>query len=268
MILGGALFVWVNGACAWIAARLARSLLPGADTATRLLAGCTLFVGLTLACQLALGVVGLLAPLPLAALLAVLALLTARLAPGVPVAAAGTAPGPGLPGRLAWLVAGGVAVWSVAAVLGEHVVYGWDTLSYHGVSPAWWIQQGDLSPPPYNYESYFPMNVELHSNWFMLPFGHDAHANLGSVSWIALLFAAFAAHAAILRQPAWLAAAALCASLLSPKIHERLPYFTSVDLALAASLLPCWPSPGCPTPTGARRHAPCCAAWQAAWRWA
>jgi len=238
MILGGALFVWTNGACAWISARLARRLLPQGDIATRLLAGCILFVGLTLLSQQALGVFGLLAPVPLAALLAVLALVTARRAPAPRPAEA--TPGTTLPdplARLAWVLAGAVCVGSVAVALSGHMLYGWDTLSYHGVSPAWWIQQADLSPPPYNYEAYFPMNVELHSLWFMLPFGHDAHANLGSLSWIAILVAAFAVHAAILRQYPWLAASVLCVGVLSPKIHGRLPYLTSVDLALAASLL-------------------------------
>jgi hypothetical protein len=237
MFLGGVLFVWTNAGTAWVAARLGRRLLPGAGFATRVLAGWILFVALTLASLLALGAVGLLAPVPQALLVGVLVL--AAWLPGSGAAPADP-PEPASPdglSRLAWVVAGAVFLWSCAAVLTNSVSFGWDTLTYHAVSPAWWIQHGSLALPPFNYQSYYPLNVELHALWFTLPFGLDANSNLGSISWLAILFAAFAVHARVLRQQPWLVALALCGFMLAPKVSERLPFHTSPDLAMATVLL-------------------------------
>jgi len=233
MLLGCVLFVWTNAATAWVAARLGRVLLPGAELATRVLAGWILFVALTLASLLALGCVGLLAPIPMAVLVSMLVLAARRLNPGTSPAADFTVS----LSRAGWIVAGAVLLWSCAAVVTNSVTFGWDTLTYHAVSPAWWIQHGSLALPPFNFQSYYPLNTELHALWFTLPFGRDAHSNLGSISWLAILFAAFVVHARILRQRPWLAAMAVCGAMLSPKVSERLPYHTSPDLALGTVLL-------------------------------
>jgi hypothetical protein len=238
MILGGALFIWTNGSAAWIAARLSRRLLPRADFATRFLAGWIVFVGLTQLCLQLLGWLGAMTAVPLAVLMAVLVVVTALLGPsGQEPDPTASGSRPGRLTRVALVGAGVTCLWSLAAVVTGGVKYGWDTLTYHALSPAWWIQHGSLALPPFNYQAYYPMNVELHAAWFMLPFGSDAHANLNTVSWLAILVAACALHARILRQRTWLACATLGAMLLSPEIHERLSYFTAGDLALAAVLL-------------------------------
>ncbi len=231
------LFVLHNGAAAWLAARWSRRLLPGAHGAERVLAGLVCFAGIVQVVLLATGLAGAFAAWPVAGVLAgllVLDLALGRRAPdAAPPGADRPAPWP-RPAIALTALAVLVSAWNVVAT---GTRFGFDILTYHAVAPAWWIRRGVLELTPFNYQSYYPMNAELHAGWFMLAPGTDAHASLPMLVWLGILVSAWVVHARRLGQVSWLAAAALACALLAPDMQERMPFFTSGDLAMACLLV-------------------------------
>jgi len=97
---------------------------------------------------------------------------------------AATAPAPGDPLALASLALAGGLLAAFAfktALLGTSFI--WDDLTYHAVHPTRWLVDGAIRLVPFTFQSYFPMNAELLSLWFVLPFGRDAHASLAALCW-------------------------------------------------------------------------------------
>ncbi len=230
----GFLFVVNTGAAAWLATRWSRRLLPDAGGTERVLSAFVLFASLTQGILMLVGLVGALTVLPVTGLLGALVLLPLvfgrhRAAHQTPSDARTASRWP-LP---ALAVAGIACGWSAWTVLGSGTVFGFDDLTYHAVSPAWWLQAEALVLAPFNYQAYYPMNAELAALWFMLAHRIDAHANLAMLVWLGILVAAWAVHARRLGQMPLFTAAAMACFLFSPEIQERLPYFTSGDLAMA-----------------------------------
>jgi len=235
--LSDVLFVGQTGAALWLASRWSRRLLPNLAPGERALTTLILFASVAQVSLLACGLAGQLTAGGIAVVMGVGVLAEAWLGRPTPAVDEDTrdpAPPPWRWPATAIVVL--VSIVSAWAVVGSGTLFGWDTLSYHAVAPAWWIQQGDLSLPPFNYQSYFPMNSEVQALWFMLPHGIDAYANLASLIWIAILVAVWVVHAHRLGQARWLAALALAGFLLSPRVAERLPYFASPDLSMASLL--------------------------------
>ena len=252
-----ALFVWNNTLAVWLAARWGRRLLPTSTVggpsgaAERALATTVLFLAIAVGSLQLLGFLGLLTVYSVAGLLGALVLLElltrTRVGSVAPAEAvergpASVAPEDGNPGSRTGAIAGKVVVGIVCAycawlVLTTGVHFGWDTQTYHAVAPAWWYQQGSLEIPPFNYQGYYPLNVELVSLWFLMPFGTDAHVSLAMFGWVALLVAAAGVHARILGQSPVLTAIVLGTFLLTPPVQERLVYYTSGDISLSAVLL-------------------------------
>ncbi len=235
--LSHVLFVGQTGAALWLASRWSRRLLPNLAPGERALTTLILFASIAQISLLVCGLAGQLTAGCLAVVMGVGVLAESRL--GRPTQAIDEDATNPAPPPWPWPATATVVLVSIVsawAVVGSGTLFGWDTLSYHAVAPAWWIQQGNLSLPPFNYQSYFPMNAEVQALWFMLPHGIDAYANLASLIWIAILVAVWVVHAHRLGQARWLAALALAGFLFSPGVAERLPYFTSADLSMASLL--------------------------------
>jgi len=234
-LLANLLFVAQTAAALWLGLRWSRRLLPDLAPGERTLTVLVLFASIVQVSMLVCGLAGRLSAAGLSGLLAagvLVELWRARVSGPGPAPGTRCTPWP-WPGRVLVAAVTGVSVW---AVVGSGTLFGWDTLSYHAVSPAWWLQRGDLSLAPFNYQAYYPMAAGLQALWFMLPHGIDAHANLGSLVWIGVLVSAWIVHATHLGQARWLAALALTGCLLSPQVAGRLAYFSSPDLALASLL--------------------------------
>ncbi len=117
------------------------------------------------------------------------------------------------------------------------VSYCWDDLSYCGPAAAHWVVGQRLSLAPFWYQAYYPLNAELFSAWFMLPFRSDALVGLSGLSWAALAVAACAALARAqgVRGAAVLMPGALL--LASPIVLGSASRFSADDLAGPAAAL-------------------------------
>ncbi len=110
-----------------------------------------------------------------------------------------------------------------------------DDLTYHAAVPARWLQEGHIHLVPFTYQSYFPHNPDLLTLWFMLPFGTDAYASIGTLWSVAVLaLSAFGlARKLGASSPASTYAAVLvaCCSIVT----DRLGGFARSDIAGAAA---------------------------------
>ena len=248
-MLDEALFVWTNALAALFAVRMVRRLLPDADLPTRILGWIAAFVATTEACLLMLGAIGAVRAIPLAVIVAAF-VAAERAWPGAPKRDDSATIEPLDPldsldrpprwSRWAWgsaaLVAA-LALYWIGVTVGSGVGYSWDDLSYHAPTVAWFAKTGTLSVPPFNYQSYYAMNAELHGLWFVLPLGIDAHANLANLSWMALAVAGFAVHSRVLAHSPALSGLVLAGFLASPKVRVALAWFTPNDHALAGLIV-------------------------------
>jgi hypothetical protein len=78
--------------------------------------------------------------------------------------------------------------------LGRYIIQGTrfchDDLTYHATVTAHWYLEKDISAGPMNYHYYVPMNAELLSLWYLLPFGQDGAVFLAGFYWLCLAVAA------------------------------------------------------------------------------
>ena len=135
------------------------------------------------------------------------------------------------------LLGGFAAAVAMATVVETWVGAKWDDLSYHAPAAAQWLVDGRLSWAPYNYHVYFPLNAELLSLWFMLPFRSDALVNLTGLCWISLAVTAVIGLVRVqgISRPAALLSAALL--LATPEVIDKAASFSAVDLAGPAATL-------------------------------
>jgi hypothetical protein len=83
------------------------------------------------------------------------------------------------------LLLAGLAVWFVYAVL-LGTKHGFDDLVYHATIAGGWLVNHRIVLEPMTYQAYYPLNAEMLSSWFMLPYRTDAFASLTALYWAAL----------------------------------------------------------------------------------
>jgi hypothetical protein len=90
------------------------------------------------------------------------------------------------------LFSGFIAEWALKSfILGTY--FGPDDLVYHASIPAQWIVDKKITLVPYSYQGYYPLNAEIMSLWFMLPFQSDTYTSITSFYWVLLSLAAIIA---------------------------------------------------------------------------
>ncbi|WP_166239352.1 hypothetical protein [Paenibacillus turpanensis] len=113
----------------------------------------------------------------------------------------------------------------------------WDSLYYHLVSIAAWMQNGEIGIVPYAlWSNVYPINSELYYSWYVIFFGHDRYVNAGQIA-LALLGAG--ATSGIARAAGigrYASAAAGFIWLLTPIVVSQLRT-NYVDVAFAAVFL-------------------------------
>jgi hypothetical protein len=147
--------------------------------------------------------------------------------------------------KLAKSVAGRAAAGAVIAfasfplvrVLTAGTGYFIDDFGYHSMAAATWIQSGGFGQIMPQFMAYLPLNAELLSGWFALPYHHDAMVALASVVWLAL--AAIAAGGLVRLGGGDATASLLTAAaiLASPPLVWQTRTFSACDLAGSAGLL-------------------------------
>lgn len=87
------------------------------------------------------------------------------------------------------LFSGFAAEWIYKSfILGTY--FGPDDLVYHASIAAQWIVDRKITLVPFSYQAYYPLNAEIMSLWFMLPFQNDTYASATSFYWALLSLAA------------------------------------------------------------------------------
>ena len=82
-------------------------------------------------------------------------------------------------------LSGALTVWFVyAVVLGTK--HGFDDLVYHSTIVTGWIVDQRITLDPFTYQAYYPLNAEVLSSWFMLPYHNDVFASVTALYWVLL----------------------------------------------------------------------------------
>ena len=121
------------------------------------------------------------------------------------------------------------------AVFLSSVLHG-DDFGYHAALPAQWFLDGTLSTSAI-YQSYFPLNAELFTLWFMLPYGADGFASLSGLYWALFLVTGIVACCTALGLSLSTALFAAALVFASEQTIFSLHSFTGVDLAVPALVL-------------------------------
>lgn len=132
--------------------------------------------------------------------------------------------------KVSWAgLCGVLTLWLWRTVL-TGTRFDYDDLTYHAANPGWWLTTGTLSPSPFTYQAYYPMNAEALALWWMLPTGTDAHTPLGVLYW-GLLAALGATVLAQRIGAGWAAPWAGTLLLAGPVVRELADTFVASDLA-------------------------------------
>jgi hypothetical protein len=113
-----------------------------------------------------------------------------------------------------------------------------DDLSYHATAVVHWYQAKDISAGALNYHAYKPLNAELFSLWFFLPFGQDGLVFLSGLFWMILTCAAGAVlmqNLGIERK--WFGPVIFSFFCCNVALYQATLTFTTVDLAGPAMVL-------------------------------
>jgi len=112
-----------------------------------------------------------------------------------------------------------------------------DDLLYHATAPAHWLAAGKLCIAPHNYHAHYPLNAELFSLWFMVPFRADGLVFLAGCYWLVLTVVS--AVCLVLSQGARLSVALMCGAVILASRHIQLGAisFSAIDLSSVGSLL-------------------------------
>jgi hypothetical protein len=176
------LIFWMfAGLAGFTALRLVARLFPWSGAADAIIRGGTLAFALIVACGLALGYAGLIGTIPFAIFFAGCFAASLYVKPAGPFWPAR------LPSAPACLAA--VLVPTLAFIVAAGLIHApltlYDSVSYHLVFPARWLQEHRLSvvPTPFSDEAqaYAPANGELFFLWLMLPFHGDLVARIGQL---------------------------------------------------------------------------------------
>ena len=189
-----ALFWTLCAAVAGAAIRIVRRVFPWRGVADAALRVAVVAFALVVAAGLLLGTAGLVGPIGYLAAAALGVAATVRLrapAPDAPIVAA-------TPVLLA-IVLCPIVVFVVTAGLTQSPLTLYDSLSYHLLFPARWLQEHRLSivPTPFSDEAqaYAPANGELFFLWLMAPFHGDIAARIGQLPFYFVIGAALYALA-------------------------------------------------------------------------
>ena len=119
---------------------------------------------------------------------------------------------------------------------GTHFCF--DDLSYHATAAGHWIKDHSLWSGPSNYHYHNPMNAEVLSLWWMLPFGQDGFSFLTGLYWLFLTCLSIFVLCGRLGAPLWLRILILPAVFVSTHVyHQAASTFSGVDLAGPAMVL-------------------------------
>jgi len=231
------LFCLANISALWIAARWAASLSTRRmDFAVGLIALypiCAIFM------MLGGGLTGQLYPTRIALGLAALAtLLMVKYGPGMTWSFSG---GWSLPrssvSRIA--IAAVIAFGSIPLItlITKGTGYFIDDFGYHAVAVAAWLQHGDFRQIMPQFMAYLPLNAELLSGWFALPYHDDTMVALAGLVWFALAAISAAGLARLAGCDATATLLTCAAVLASPLLIWQTRTFSACDLAGSASLL-------------------------------
>jgi hypothetical protein len=155
--------------------------------------------------------------------------------------AAGFFGGLRLPKSIGARIAAGVAIafasFPLVRVFTAGAGYFIDDFGYHSMAVASWIQNGAFRQIMPQFMAYLPMNAELLSGWFALPYHHDAMVAMAGLVWLAL--AAIAAGGLVRLGGGDATASLLTAAAImaSPTVVWQTRTFSACDLAGSASLL-------------------------------
>ncbi len=249
VIFAGGLFVVNNALAVYLAVSIAGLMAGGEDRLRRAVLTLANFGLIVFAVQLLIGSFGLLTPI---GSLVVLVVLNAgffffrgsRSAKGEqPATDKGKNPPENVWSRLSLvLLSGALAVWFVyAVVLGTK--HGFDDLVYHTTIVAGWLVDQRITLDPFTYQAYYPLNAEVLSSWFMLPYHTDAYASITALYWA--LLSALSIVSIVYSRTGSMERARLAAALFvcATGVHALDAYqgiirsFAAVDLAGPAMLL-------------------------------
>ena len=227
---------WALGASVGVSAmRIVRRLFPWRGLVDAIVRGASIAFALIVAAGFLLGVTGLIGPIAYLILAAACVAVTTRLRTATRAPQVVADP----PLHLA-IVLCAMLAFVVAVGLVQSPLTLYDSLSYHLLFPARWLQEHRLSivPTPFSDEAqaYAPANGELFFLWLMAPFHGDLAARIGQLPFYLLIAAALYALARRLGAPPAHAAYVPAFALLSRPIVEQ-AVGADVDLVCWSMLL-------------------------------
>jgi len=139
--------------------------------------------------------------------------------------------------RLGVGLSGGLFVAWMVCTLVLATRFLWDDYVYHAALPARWLTNGSLSFDALTFQSYYPLNAELFSLWFLLPVSGDGLASAAVFFWGLLACASIALLASRTGGSPVSGVFAVGLFLLSSVVWDEGNKFSASDLAATASLL-------------------------------
>jgi hypothetical protein len=136
------------------------------------------------------------------------------------------------------LIAGIPLGWFAGRYVFQGTHFCEDDLSYHATAAAHWYLEKSIAAGPLNYHYHVPLNAQLFSLWFLLPFGEDGLVFLSGLFWMALSCTA----AIVLMQNMgierkWFGLTIFSFFCCQVVLHQATWTFTAVDLAGPAMVL-------------------------------
>lgn len=127
-------------------------------------------------------------------------------------------------------------------IAGRHVFkgtqFGFDDFSYHATAAGQWVKNHSIWSGPFNYHYHNPMNAEVLSLWWMLPFEQDGFAFLTGVYWLFLTSLSLFILCGRLGISLWIRFVIPVAAFTSNVVFSQASStFSGVDLAGSAMVL-------------------------------
>lgn len=139
-------------------------------------------------------------------------------------------------GRVLLPVTGGLAVGWLLRHLVAGTYLSFDDRTYHAANVAQWVADGKITLTAFSYQAYFPLNAELFSLWFFLPFKSDALVSVTGLVYAFLFFTASWALLRVMRVPPAFRLVPVLLFLALSNLFRQGTTFSKVDLAVAVVL--------------------------------
>jgi hypothetical protein len=125
---------------------------------------------------------------------------------------------------------------------GRHVFtgthFGFDDYSYHATAAGHWLKDHSIWSGPFNYHYHNPMNAEILSCWWILPFEQDGFAFLAGLYWLFLTSLSLFVVCGRLGIPLWIRFVIPITAFVSNAVYSQAAStFSGVDLAGPAMVL-------------------------------